>query len=122
MKNSLSIVLYRLGLRLDGRRANELRSVNASMGVVSGRSSEGSASFSIGNTRIMATVYGPREMASESGDSGSSAVASGDMSMKSALPISSVDSNEKGRISVKMHAASFSSSGGERRKNTHKDR
>ena len=90
------------------------------MGVVSGRSSEGSASYSIGNTRIMATVFGPREMASDSGDSGSAA--SGDMCMKSVLPISSIDSNEKGRISVKMHAASFSSSGGERRKNTHKDR
>ena len=89
------------------------------MGVVSGRLSEGSSSFEIGNTRVMATVFGPREI---SGDGDSSASAGGAMNMKSPVSIVEADDNEKGRISVKIHAASFSSTGGERRKNTRQDR
>jgi exosome complex component RRP41 len=101
---------------LDGRRAHELRSVNGAMGVISGRLSEGSSFFEIGNTRVMATVFGPREI---SGDGDSSA---SNINMKSPLSISGVDSDEKGSVSVKIHAASFSSTGGERRKNTRQDR
>lgn len=104
---------------MDGRRAQELRSVNAAMGVISGRLSEGSASFEIGNTRVLATVFGPREMSGD-GDGGSGS--HGGMNMSTSLPISSVEGSDKGRISVKMHAASFSSTGGERRKNTRQDR
>lgn len=85
------------------------------MGVISGRLSEGSATFEIGNTRVMATVFGPREVSSD-GDS------SGNVNLKSPLSVSDADANEKGRISVKIHAASFSSTGGERRKNTRQDR
>lgn len=103
------------GLRLDGRRAHELRSVNAAMGVISGRLSEGSSSFEIGNTRVMATVFGPREISSDSDNSRN-------FNMKSPLTISDADGNDKGSISVKIHAASFSSTGGERRKNTRQDR
>ena len=102
---------------MDGRRAHELRSVNAAMGVISGRLSEGSASFEIGNTRVMATVFGPREV---SGDGETSS--SGNINLKSPLSISGADNNEKGNISVKIHAASFSSTGGERRKNNRQDR
>ncbi len=101
---------------MDGRRAHELRSVNAAMGVISGRLSEGSSSFEIGNTRVLATVFGPREVSSSSGgDSG--------INMATALPIgdATVDEHD-GKISVRMHAASFSSTGGERRKNTRQDR
>lgn len=87
------------------------------MGVVSGRLSEGSSSFEIGNTRVMATVFGPREI---SGDGDSSGLSVGNM--KSPVSIVEGDDNEKGRISVKIHAASFSSTGGERRKNTRQDR
>ena len=85
------------------------------MGVVSGRLSEGSSSFEIGNTRVMATVFGPREISND-GDSSAS------LNLKSAVLISETEDNEKGKISVKIHAASFSSTGGERRKNTRQDR
>ena len=85
------------------------------MGVISGRLSEGSSSFEIGNTRVMATVFGPREVSNDGDGSGS-------FSMKTPLTISDTDNNDKGRISVKIHAASFSSTGGERRKNTRQDR
>lgn len=85
------------------------------MGVVSGRLSEGSSSFEIGNTRVMATVFGPREISNE-GDSGAA------LNMKSPVSISEADDNEKGKISVRIHAASFSSTGGEKRKNTRQDR
>jgi len=78
------------GLRLDGRRVNELRSLSAEMGVSEGF--EGSASFAFGSTKVLATVQGPREI-SAAGDSSSA---------------------ELGSIVVKIHAASFSSSGGER--------
>lgn len=107
------------GLRLDGRRSHELRSINASMGVISGRLSEGSAFFEIGNTRVMATVFGPRELSNESSDSGSGGII-GDLSFP--VVINEIECTEKGRISVKIHAASFSSTGGERRKNTRQDR
>lgn len=107
-----------LGLRLDGRRAQELRSVNAAMGVISGRLSEGSSSFEIGNTRVLATVFGPREMSNDASES--SGGGAGDLSVP--VVINDGDANEKGRISVKIHAASFSSTGGERRKNTRQDR
>ena len=113
------MIINLIGLRLDGRRAHELRSVNASMGVVSGRLSEGSSFFEIGNTRVLATVFGPREI---SGDGDSGSASSGGMNMKSPVSISEADDNEKGKISVKIHAASFSSTGGERRKNTRQDR
>lgn len=92
-----------------------MRSVNASMGVVSGRLSEGSATFEIGNTRVMATVFGPREISNE-GDSSTG------LNMKSPVSICEVDAKEKGKLSVKIHAASFSSTGGERRKNARQDR
>lgn len=101
------------GLRLDGRRVNELRSIGAAMGVVSGRQGEGSASFESGNTRVLATVFGPRETGSGDGQG---------MAMGSMLPISDASSQERGTIRVRIHAASFSSSGGERRKGTQRDR
>lgn len=100
---------------MDGRRAYELRSISASMGVVSGRICEGSSSFTCGNTRVMATVFGPRESSKDSD-------ASTSLNMNSSLPISDVSSSEKGKITVKLHAASFSSSGGERRKAKGQDR
>lgn len=114
----LKIIFFFQGLRLDGRRANELRSINAAMGVVSGRLSDGSSSFEIGNTRILATVYGPRELPSGA----SSSAEAGAMNMATPMNISDSSDTEKGSICVKMHAASFSSTGGERRKNARQDR
>ncbi|XP_043198160.1 exosome complex component RRP41-like [Amphibalanus amphitrite] len=47
------------GLRVDGRRAHELRNVECRLGVF-GRA-DGSAYLEQGNTRVLATVYGPHE-------------------------------------------------------------
>ncbi|KAK2650130.1 hypothetical protein Ddye_017619 [Dipteronia dyeriana] len=48
------------GLRLDGRRPTEMRQLRAEIGVVS--KADGSAMFEMGNTKVIAAVYGPREV------------------------------------------------------------
>lgn len=58
------------GLRVDGRRPNELRRVKCKMGVLPG--ADGSASFQMGNTVAIASVRGPREARGVAG--GASAV------------------------------------------------
>ncbi|GAM27471.1 hypothetical protein SAMD00019534_106470, partial [Acytostelium subglobosum LB1] len=50
------------GLRIDGRRSNEIRRLNMRMGVFS--RADGSAYYEQGNTKIAVAVYGPREVAS----------------------------------------------------------
>ncbi|WMV11533.1 hypothetical protein MTR67_004918 [Solanum verrucosum] len=52
------------GLRLDGRRPMEMRQLRAEIGVVS--RADGSASFEMGNTKVIAAVYGPREVQNRS--------------------------------------------------------
>nr|GFA56678.1 exosome complex component RRP41 homolog [Tanacetum cinerariifolium] len=47
------------GLRLDGRRPMEMRQLRAEIGTVS--RADGSAVFEMGNTKVIAAVYGPRE-------------------------------------------------------------
>ncbi|KYQ96926.1 Exosome complex exonuclease rrp41 [Tieghemostelium lacteum] len=47
------------GLRVDGRRSNEIRRLNIKMGV--SNRADGSAYYEQGNTKILVTVYGPRE-------------------------------------------------------------
>eukprot|EP00041_Stephanoeca_diplocostata_P005737 m.67603 g.67603 ORF g.67603 m.67603 type:complete len:245 (-) comp15972_c0_seq18:2721-3455(-) len=47
------------GLRLDGRRARDLRQIKSALGVFSG--CDGSASVEHGNTKVVAVVYGPHE-------------------------------------------------------------
>ncbi|EMS58290.1 Exosome complex component RRP41 [Triticum urartu] len=47
------------GFRVDGRRPNEMRQLKGEVGVVS--RADGSALFEMGNTRVIAAVYGPRE-------------------------------------------------------------
>lgn len=49
-----------IGLRIDGRRPNELRKLNCEIGVFS--QADGSAVLSQGNTKVIATVYGPHEV------------------------------------------------------------
>jgi exosome complex component RRP41 len=49
-----------IGLRIDGRKPNELRRIQCETGVFA--KAAGSASFSQGNTKIIATVYGPHEV------------------------------------------------------------
>jgi len=48
------------GLRLDGRKANELRRIQCKMGVYG--QADGSAYLEQGNTKVLAAVYGPHEM------------------------------------------------------------
>eukprot|EP00002_Diphylleia_rotans_P039709 TRINITY_DN9278_c0_g1_i1.p1 TRINITY_DN9278_c0_g1~~TRINITY_DN9278_c0_g1_i1.p1 ORF type:complete len:248 (-),score=51.08 TRINITY_DN9278_c0_g1_i1:77-820(-) len=52
------------GLRIDGRRPGELRKIACSMGVF--EKADGSAYFEQGNTKVLATVYGPREVTQRS--------------------------------------------------------
>jgi exosome complex component RRP41 len=49
-----------IGLRIDGRKPNELRKIECEVGIFAG--ADGSASLSQGNTKILATVYGPHEV------------------------------------------------------------
>lgn len=46
------------GLRLDGRRPKELRQLKAQLDVLS--SADGSALFEMGNTKVLAAVFGPK--------------------------------------------------------------
>jgi exosome complex component RRP41 len=48
------------GLRIDGRRPGELRKIRAKMGLFS--RADGSAYYEQGNTKVLASVYGPREV------------------------------------------------------------
>ena len=48
------------GLRLDGRTALCLRSLNCRLGVYD--QPNGSAYIEMGNTKVLAAVYGPREV------------------------------------------------------------
>ncbi|KAM0886122.1 hypothetical protein ACQ4PT_029893 [Festuca glaucescens] len=52
------------GFRVDGRRPNEMRQLRGEVGVVS--RADGSALFEMGNTRVIAAVYGPREIQNRS--------------------------------------------------------
>ncbi|PRQ24077.1 putative polyribonucleotide nucleotidyltransferase, PNPase/RNase PH domain-containing protein [Rosa chinensis] len=52
------------GLRLDGRRPMEMRQIRAEIGVVA--KADGSAMFEMGNTKVVAAVYGPREVQNRS--------------------------------------------------------
>ncbi|XP_050366182.1 exosome complex component RRP41 homolog [Argentina anserina] len=52
------------GLRLDGCRPMEMRQIRAEMGVVA--KADGSAMFEMGSTKVVAAVYGPREVQNRS--------------------------------------------------------
>jgi len=52
------------GLRQDGRRAKEVRNIECKLGLLT--RVDGSALFQIGNTKIIASVYGPREASNRS--------------------------------------------------------
>jgi exosome complex component RRP41 len=46
------------GLRLDGRRPKEVRSLKAEIGVL--QSADGSAMFQMGNTKVQSHAHSPR--------------------------------------------------------------
>nr|CAG4649603.1 EOG090X0BHT [Scapholeberis mucronata] len=48
------------GLRIDGRRPNELRRIRCSLGIFA--QADGSAYLEQGNTKVLAAVYGPHEI------------------------------------------------------------
>lgn len=48
------------GLRVDGRRPPELRKLKCQLGVF--EQADGSASIEFGNTKVLATVYGPHDV------------------------------------------------------------
>lgn len=52
-------LLSDLNLRLDGRKSDELRRIRCKLGVFS--VADGSAYFEMGNTKVLAAVYGPHE-------------------------------------------------------------
>ena len=61
-----SELLADFGLRLDGRKAGELRKISCKLGVYG--QADGSAYLEQGNTKILAAVYGPREPRQRSGN------------------------------------------------------
>eukprot|EP00388_Colpodella_angusta_P020487 GDKJ01051333.1.p1 GENE.GDKJ01051333.1~~GDKJ01051333.1.p1 ORF type:complete len:258 (-),score=41.77 GDKJ01051333.1:49-822(-) len=54
------------GYRLDGRRVNETRAIKCTIGGIS-KNAEGSAYFEIGNTKVIAVVFGPWESSKKKG-------------------------------------------------------
>lgn len=48
------------GFRLDGRKPHELRKIQCRLGVFG--QSDGSSYLEQGNTKVLATVYGPHEV------------------------------------------------------------
>lgn len=62
-----SELLADFGLRLDGRRCNELRKLKCRLGVFG--QADGSAYLEQGNTKVLAAVYGPREPRQRGGES-----------------------------------------------------
>lgn len=53
-------LLSKIGLRLDGRRANELRRIRCKLGVFT--EPDGSAYIEQGLTKVLAAVYGPHQV------------------------------------------------------------
>jgi len=61
MKNMAGMtMLSDQGLRMDGRRPTELRKLSCRLGVFT--QADGSAYIEQGNTKVLATVYGPHEV------------------------------------------------------------
>ncbi|KAH9423493.1 Exosome complex component RRP41 [Dermatophagoides pteronyssinus] len=56
-------LLTETGLRIDGRRPNEIRKINCKLAVF--EQADGSAYFEIGNTKVLAAVYGPHEISEQ---------------------------------------------------------
>ncbi|KAK8924166.1 hypothetical protein KSP39_PZI019523 [Platanthera zijinensis] len=52
------------GFRFDGRRPNEMRQIRGEIGVLA--KADGSALFEMGNTKVIAAVFGPREVQNKS--------------------------------------------------------
>ncbi|KAI9340792.1 ribosomal protein S5 domain 2-type protein [Zopfochytrium polystomum] len=82
------------GLRVDGRRASELRRINCRVGAVP--KADGSAYLEQGNTKCIAAIYGPKE------------------------PFRRGGQHDRASISIDINVASFST--GERKQQMKRDR
>ena len=82
------------GLRVDGRRANEVRRIRFKMNLFS--RADGSAYYEQGNTKVLAAVYGPREISRK---------------QQHAEQAASSGGQEHALINCQYHMASFSTSG-----------
>jgi len=60
--DDVAVAILFVGLRLDGRRPHELRRIECSMGLLT--QADGSAYLEQGNTKVLATVYGPHDVSS----------------------------------------------------------
>eukprot|EP00824_Muranothrix_gubernata_P017771 TRINITY_DN3627_c0_g1_i1.p1 TRINITY_DN3627_c0_g1~~TRINITY_DN3627_c0_g1_i1.p1 ORF type:complete len:254 (+),score=27.15 TRINITY_DN3627_c0_g1_i1:1-762(+) len=67
------------GLRLDGRRPLEVRTIRCKIGLFS--QADGSAYVEMGNTKVLASVYGPREVSMKSRAEHDKAILSCEFSM-----------------------------------------
>ncbi|CAA6667239.1 unnamed protein product [Spirodela intermedia] len=67
------------GFRLDGRRPTEMRHIHAEVGAVA--NADGSASFEMGNTKVIAAVYGPKEVENKGQQIGNKALVRCEYSM-----------------------------------------
>lgn len=54
------VLVDKKGLRIDGRKIDEMRPIKMKVGVLD--NADGSALVEIGNTRVLAAVYGPKEL------------------------------------------------------------
>lgn len=54
------VSLLKNGIRLDGRKLDEMRKIKIEIGCL--KRADGSALFELGNTRVIAGVFGPREL------------------------------------------------------------
>lgn len=60
MKMETEMQLIKNGIRIDGRKLDELRPITAAVGVL--KNADGSAMFKLGNTTAIAGVFGPRKV------------------------------------------------------------
>lgn len=101
------------GLRVDGRRPPEARSVALQMGVLPAGTCDGSAIVSFGNTRVLASVVGPRDSATSPlspSTNATAAVADGEVVY---LRGSFRDDVDVGQVTCRVHSAAFSSTSGD---------
>ncbi|XP_076628750.1 exosome complex component Ski6 [Colletes latitarsis] len=82
------------GLRSDGRRALELRQIRIKMGVFG--QADGSSYIEHGNTKVLATVYGPHQPRGSVGR-GSSKVTKGIVNCQYSMAVFSLSSGERKR-------------------------
>jgi exosome complex component RRP41 len=91
------------GLRIDGRRPNELRNYTSALSVLP--QADGSAAFSLGNTKVIASIFGPKDAYSSH-------------SSPPSTPL--ILAHERGSIVTKVHAAAFSSTSGDKKRSEKK--